>query len=57
MVLEPALMAGGYHEYFGDSVDIEAMVYLMLVSPHLTEVLVLIPIFRPIRCFTSSIQT
>ena len=24
--------AGGYHEYFGDSVDLEAMVYLMLVS-------------------------
>jgi 1,4-alpha-glucan branching enzyme len=23
--------AGGYHEYFGDSVDSEAMVYLMLV--------------------------
>lgn len=25
-------VAGGYHEYFGDSVDQEAMVYLMLVS-------------------------
>lgn len=23
--------SGGYHEYFGDSVDLEAMVYLMLV--------------------------
>ena len=23
---------GGYHEYFGESVDLEAMVYLMLVS-------------------------
>lgn len=26
------LTSGGYHEYFGGSVDIEAMVYLMLVS-------------------------
>lgn len=26
------LTLGGYHEYFGDSVDLEAMVYLMLVS-------------------------
>lgn len=25
--------SGGYHEYFGDSVDLEAMVYLMLVRP------------------------
>lgn len=24
--------SGGYHEYFGDDVDMEAMVYLMLVS-------------------------
>jgi 1,4-alpha-glucan branching enzyme len=24
--------SGGYHEYFGDDVDNEAMVYLMLVS-------------------------
>lgn len=24
--------SGGYHEYFGDSVDLEAVVYLMLVS-------------------------
>jgi 1,4-alpha-glucan branching enzyme len=24
--------SGGYHEYFGDSVDLEAMTYLMLVS-------------------------
>ena len=29
----PALtFLGGYHEYFGESVDIEAMVYLMLVK-------------------------
>lgn len=26
------LTAGGYHEYFGDDVDLEAMTYLMLVS-------------------------
>lgn len=25
------LTPGDYHEYFGDSVDLEAMVYLMLV--------------------------
>lgn len=24
--------SGGYHEYFGDQVDLEAVVYLMLVS-------------------------
>jgi 1,4-alpha-glucan branching enzyme len=28
---------GGYHEYFGESVDIEAMVYLMLVSAILSR--------------------
>jgi hypothetical protein len=26
------LTLGGYHEYFGESVDLEAMVYLMLVG-------------------------
>lgn len=26
--------SGGYHEYFGDSVDLEAMVYLMLVCSY-----------------------
>jgi 1,4-alpha-glucan branching enzyme len=31
-VLILTLHPGGYHEYFGDSVDLEAMVYLMLVS-------------------------
>lgn len=25
---------GGYHEYFGENVDMEAMVYLMLVGSH-----------------------
>jgi hypothetical protein len=30
--LVPLLTAGGYHEYFGDDVDLEAMTYLMLVS-------------------------
>jgi 1,4-alpha-glucan branching enzyme len=29
--------SGGYHEYFGDSVDIEAMVYLMLANQMLHE--------------------
>jgi 1,4-alpha-glucan branching enzyme len=24
--------SGGYHEYFGDEVDLESLVYLMLVS-------------------------
>jgi 1,4-alpha-glucan branching enzyme len=27
--------SGGYHEYFGDQVDLEGVVYLMLVSTHL----------------------
>jgi 1,4-alpha-glucan branching enzyme len=31
--------SGGYHEYFGDSVDLEAMVYLMLVSRPLRSAL------------------
>ena len=26
--------SGGYHEYFGDGVDLEGVVYLMLVSAH-----------------------
>ncbi|GFZ46704.1 1,4-alpha-glucan-branching enzyme [Saitozyma sp. JCM 24511] len=30
--------SGGYHEYFGDSVDLEAMVYLMLANAMLHEV-------------------
>lgn len=25
--------SGGYHEYFGSAVDLEAVVYLILVSP------------------------
>ncbi|KAL0253960.1 1,4-alpha-glucan-branching enzyme [Cryptococcus tetragattii IND107] len=29
--------SGGYHEYFGDSVDLEAMVYLMLANAMLHE--------------------
>nr|XP_018262818.1 1,4-alpha-glucan-branching enzyme [Kwoniella dejecticola CBS 10117]OBR84976.1 1,4-alpha-glucan-branching enzyme [Kwoniella dejecticola CBS 10117] len=29
--------SGGYHEYFGDSVDLEAMVYLMLANQMLHE--------------------
>lgn len=29
--------SGGYHEYFGDDVDMEAMVYLMLVSLYCFE--------------------
>lgn len=29
--LASPLTPGGYHEYFGESVDLEAMVYLMLV--------------------------
>lgn len=30
--------SGGYHEYFGESVDIEAMVYLMLANQMLHEI-------------------
>ncbi|RSH87216.1 alpha-1,4-glucan branching enzyme [Saitozyma podzolica] len=30
--------SGGYHEYFGDSVDLEAMVYLMLVYPSVISI-------------------
>jgi len=30
--------SGGYHEYFGESVDLEAMVYLMLANQMLHEV-------------------
>jgi len=33
-----ASFSGGYHEYFGDSVDQEAMVYLMLANQMLHEV-------------------
>ena len=29
--------SGGYHEYFGDSVDLDAVVYLMIVSPILSS--------------------
>jgi 1,4-alpha-glucan branching enzyme len=32
--------SGGYHEYFGDDVDMEAMVYLMLVSLRLPTLLI-----------------
>lgn len=27
--------SGGYHEYFGDQVDTEAVVYMMLVGAHI----------------------
>jgi len=41
---------GGYHEYFGPSVDLEAMVYLMLVSARRNPAK-----SRPIKCSTRPI--
>jgi hypothetical protein len=55
--------SGGYHEYFGDDVDMEAMVYLMLVSfdekDHRSYIggadpaVVVLPTYRPTSFCTS----